>query len=65
MHYTPISGFYLIPNLDFREVPWILKHDIKLCSFCIERTVQRQTYKVGKNKVLNYLFTNKSHPVAF
>lgn len=37
IHCTPISGFYLICNLCFREVARILKHDTKLCSLCTER----------------------------
>lgn len=47
IHCAPISGFYLISHLDFSEVARILKHDVKLCSLCTEKTVQTQIHKMA------------------
>lgn len=52
IHCAPISVFYFISNLDFRDVARILKHDIKLCSLCVERkSKHRITKRPGKGNV--------------
>lgn len=71
IHCAPISGFSLISNSDLRDTPRIVKHNVKLRSPCIERTLPNTNLQsvweraMLLEKVLNHLFTSRTHLVAF